>query len=128
MKKKKPSKEDNQPIDYFKAIDSAEKSEKPEPVNVISSLRADMLPASRIQPMRRNIFQRIGFKFFLGFLIFLVILGAAWYLTLGPGRAPFEHSLEVLVHLKATATFTSVPTKIPSTSTPTKSDRSHVVL
>jgi hypothetical protein len=116
MAHKSSDQDENHPFDYLRPSKSSQK-EDPNIGNIVTSLRADMLPATEEQPARKSIFQQENLKIAVGIWLGIVIIALIWYILAGPGRPLMERNLASLAHKEATPTHTLTPSPIPATKT-----------
>jgi hypothetical protein len=116
MARSKP--EETKPFNYFHEVEAAQKLEKRDAPNIVTTLRADMVPASDIQPAKESILSHDTLKILLGIILGLVILGLILFTLVGPGRPILESSLSLLAQKAVTPTLTPSATLIPPTKTP----------
>jgi hypothetical protein len=114
----KPSdKDENKPSGYFHSDKSTQKDD-PNISKILTSLRAEMLPAVEEQPAKNSIFQPENLRIAVGILFGLFFLTLIWYFLAGPGRSDLEKNLASLANRGVTPSPTSTFTHLPSTSTP----------
>ncbi|MFZ2095252.1 MAG: hypothetical protein WAV05_01315 [Anaerolineales bacterium] len=116
MANKSTDQDENQPFDYLRKAKSAQE-EKSNISNIVTSIRADMLPATEEQPARKSIFQQENLKIAVGIWFGIVILALIWYILAGPGRPVMERNLASLAHRETTPTQTITPSPFPATNT-----------
>jgi hypothetical protein len=117
MVNKSPESDENKPSGYFRS-DKTTPKDDPSINKILSSLRAEMLPAVEEQPAKKSIFQPEYLRIAVGILLGLFVLTLLWYLLVGPGRSDLEKNLASLVNREVTPTPSSTFTLLPSTSTP----------
>jgi len=117
MINKSPDPDENKPSGYFRSDKSTPKDD-PNINKILSSLRAEMLPAAEEQPAKKSIFQPEYLRIAVGILLGLFVLTLLWYLLVGPGRSDLEKNLASLANRGATPSPTSTFTPLPPTSTP----------
>ncbi len=111
--------EGNQPRKYFEEVKAAQKQAKPEEIEFINKLRADMVPTSDVQPAAERLLKRGTLRSIVGILLGLVVIALILYLIAGPGRYSLQNSLASLAKITVTPTFTATLTPNPPTKTPT---------
>lgn len=104
----------------------AERQIDPNLDKIITSIRADMLPATEEQPARKSVFRQENLKAAVGIGLAIIIVTFLWYIIAGPGRPILEGNLASLARKDETPTptITSSPilptkTSLPPSSTPT---------
>jgi hypothetical protein len=120
MQKKSPV-EEPKPSEYFREVKAAQKQEKPPVSNLVTALRTDMVPSSKVQPARESVVKHENIKVAVGILLGLVIVGLILFLGIGPGRPTLENGLASLAdrEFTPTSTFTTTTEPATKTSTPT---------
>ena len=85
---------------------------------ILSSLRAEMLPAVEEQPAKKSVFRQENLRIAVGLLLGLFVLTLIWYVLIGPGRSGLEKNLAGLANRGATPSPTLTFSPIPPTNTP----------
>jgi hypothetical protein len=116
MANKSTDQDENQPLNYLRQAKSAQE-EKSNISNIVTSIRADMLPATEEQPARKSIFQQENLKIAVGIWLGIVFLAMIWYILAGPGRPIMERNLASLADRKTTPTRTLSPSPFAATNT-----------
>ncbi len=119
MPKSPPSQESN-PFDYFRQEKADSPEEKDNTDRLITSLRADMLPASDATPEDETIIRKIDYKLLLGAIFGVIILVFIWIAILGPGRRLLEKNLAGIAGIGRTPTATQTPRSITVTASPVR--------
>jgi hypothetical protein len=117
MVNKPPDRDENKPSDYFHSGKSIQRDD-PSISKILTSLRAEMLPASEEQPAKKSIFQQENLRIAVGILLGLFVLTLIWYVLIGPGRSGLEKNLASLANREVTPSPTSTFTPVPPTKTP----------
>lgn len=124
MEKKPSQPEDRRTSNYVKQVIEAQKKDKSAASNPEQVLRTDMVPSSKVEPGKENLWQQDYLRVAVGILFSLVVLALILVSVIGPGRPILEQSLAILARKEPTPTNTTTSTytvtaiTVPPTKTP----------
>lgn len=124
MVKKSFDQEDKKIYDYFGEEKTSRKQDSPNMENLLSTLRADMVPASEATPAKKKIIHLVDLKLIIGVIISVITLSLIWYLLLGPGRQMLQQKLINLVQKEATHTQDVLISGVSATKFPPEASKS----
>jgi hypothetical protein len=117
MLNKSSDRDEKKPSGHISSGQSIPKDD-PSINKLLSSLRAEMLPAVDEQPAKKSVFRQENLRIAVGLLLGLFILTLIWYVLIGPGRSGLEKNLASLANRAVTPSPTTTLTSLPPTSTP----------